>query len=241
MPHGPATSITVHRAPWTLLLYKTTTSGVLAPPIPLATALVAHSPHHTTGGKEKGEEEEEKRGGARNVKPSSSPPPKPVRDEGDAAHFLLHHGTALHGTATVRHCTNSPCTDILSPSPPTVSSPSHLARRRLSLTWNHLAGQHRGSSSQNPRPSRFDRTLTHTWCAHSLAWPSHRGLVLAAACRCTTRSRHGRIKSWRGVTLDTLGNRRRKKRRTRSRTRSHSCIKTKHHGTEREGRGNAPP
>jgi hypothetical protein len=188
---------------------------------------VAHSPHHTTGVKEKGEEEEKKREGAGNM--------SRCRRSGHRRRRRCRNSSSSPRDcmASQLHDINSPCTDILSPSPPTVSSPSHLAHRRLSLTWNRLPGQHRGSSSQNPRPSRFDRTLTHTWCTHSLAWPSHRGLELAAERRCTTHSRHGRIKSWRSLALDVLGNRGRKRRRTRSRTRSHSCTRTKHRGTER--------
>jgi hypothetical protein len=71
---------------------------------------------------------------ARKNRDCEGAPSELVRDEGGAACFLLHHGTTLHGTTTIRHRTNSPCTDILSPSPPTVSSPSHLAHRLLCLT-----------------------------------------------------------------------------------------------------------
>jgi hypothetical protein len=153
----------------------------------------------------------------------------------------LFSTTGLHCMASWLHDIISPCTGILSPSPPTVSSPPHLACRQLCLTWNHLACQYRGSFRQNPRPSCFDHTLTHTWCAHSLAWLSHRGSELAATCQCTTRSRHGHIKPWRSLALDMQGNRGRKKRRTRSRTCSHSRTRTKHRGTECQKRGNMPP
>jgi hypothetical protein len=55
-------------------LFKTASPGVLAPPILLAAALVAHSPHHTARGKEKGEEEEKRKLGtqSRRRRPSSS-------------------------------------------------------------------------------------------------------------------------------------------------------------------------
>jgi hypothetical protein len=70
------------------------TSDVLAPPIPLAAALVAHSPHHTTRGKEKGGEEE-KREGAGNLKPT---PPFECAEGEDAN--LFFHARRLHCTAT---------------------------------------------------------------------------------------------------------------------------------------------
>jgi hypothetical protein len=165
----------------------------------------------------------------------------PSSSETKAMPELLFSTTGLHYTASRLHGINSPCTGILSPSPPIVSSPPHLARHWLCLTWNHLACHYRGSSGQNPRPSPFDHMLTHTWCTHSLAWPSHRGSKLATARRCTARSRHGQIKPWRGLALDMLGNRGREKRHTRSRTRSHSRTRTKHRGTERQEHGNTPP
>jgi hypothetical protein len=113
--HGRARSIKLHPVPC---------------PKPLPTFLPPpwwyHCTHYIS-------RREGKEGRSRNEEPGPWGRHRPSSSETKAALLIFFFATGLHGTATVRHRTNSPCTDILSPSPPTVSSPSHLARCWLCL------------------------------------------------------------------------------------------------------------